>query len=216
MVGYMQRNYDPSKMTFGNQFIPGTGYNPANPTGENLPSPNVSQMNFGAGINYTTNTGADDKTNYSVGASAYHLTRPENNFFGSLAGLRQEMRFNVNASSNWIIDEVWSAQAQANFMRQGRFNQVILGALVGRKNSENENENSLVLYGGLLYRVGDALIPVIKIDYNDLSFGISYDMNISRLRAASNIRGGFELSIIKTGLMSDPQRGFSSTVCPRR
>lgn len=216
MGGYLQRNYDPSKMTFGNQYIPGSGYDPGNPNGENLPSPKISQMDLGAGINYTSNTGADDKTNYSVGISAYHLTRPENNFFGSIAGVRQEMRINANLSSNWIINETWSAQAQTNIMLQGKYREIILGGLVGRKNSESENENSIIFYGGLMFRVGDAIIPIVKIDYNDLTFGVSYDMNISKLKAASNIRGGFELSIIKSGLLSDPQRGFSSTVCPRR
>jgi hypothetical protein len=88
--------------------------------------------------------------------------------------------------------------------------------LVGRKNGASETEDVLIFYGGLLWRVNDAIIPIVKIDYNDLTFGMSYDMNLSKLKAASNIRGGFEISIIKTGLMTDPQRGFSSTVCPRR
>lgn len=216
MGGYLQRNYDPNKMTFGNQYIPGSGYDPGNPTGENLPSPKVSQMDFGAGINLTSNTGADNKTNYSVGLAGYHLTRPENNFFGSNAGVRQDFRWNVNASSNWLINETWSAQAQGNFMLQGKYNETIIGGLVGRKNAESSSEDVLVFYAGLLYRVSDAVIPIVKIDYNDLTFGMSYDMNVSKLRAASNIKGGFELSLIKTGLMSDPQRGFSSTVCPKR
>lgn len=216
MAGYLQRNYDPSKMTFGNQYNSGTGYNPTNPSGENLPNPKVSQMDFGLGINYTTNTGADDKTNFTIGLAAYHLTRPENNFYGGVIGVRQEMRFNANASGNWLINDTWSAQALANVSVQGKYNEIIAGGLVGRKNSESATDDVLIFYAGMMFRINDALIPVVKIDYNDLSFGVSYDMNVSKLRAASNIRGGFELSIIKTGLMTDPQRGFSSTVCPRR
>lgn len=216
MGGYLQRNYDPSKMTLGNQYIPGVGYDPANPTGEKLPSPKMSQMDIGAGVNYTSNTGADNKTNYSVGLSAYHLTRPENNFYGDIAGVRQDMRLNLNASVNWLITETWSAQALGNFMLQGKYNETIFGGMVGRKNAESGSEDVLIFYGGLMYRWQDALVPVVKIDYNDLTFGLSYDMNVSKLKAASSLRGGFELSLIKTGLMTDPQRGFSSTVCPRR
>lgn len=216
MGGYLQRHYDPAKMTFGNQFIPGSGFDPGNPTGENLPNPKVAQMDFGAGINYTSNVGADNKTNYSIGVAGYHLTRPENNFFGSNAGVRQDFRWNVNVSSNWLINETWSAQAQGNFMLQGKYNETMVGGLVGRTNAASGSEDVLVFYAGLMYRVSDAVIPVVKIDYNDLTFGMSYDMNVSKLRAASNIRGGFELSLIKTGLLSDPQRGFSSTVCPKR
>lgn len=217
MGGYLQRNYDPSKMILGNQYIPGSGYDPANPSGEkNLPNPKLSQMDIGAGINYTSNTGADNKTNYSVGLSAYHLTRPESNFYGDIAGVRQDMRFNINASGNWLITETWSAQALGNFMQQGKYTEVIVGGMAGRKNAESGSEDILILYGGLMYRLNDAVIPVIKIDYNDLTIGMSYDMNVSKLRAASNLRGGFEISLTKTGLMTDPQRGFSSTVCPKR
>lgn len=216
MGGYLQRNYDPSKMTLGNQYIPGVGYDPSAPTGERLPNPKMSQMDIGLGVNYTSNTGADNKTNYSVGVSAYHLTRPENNFYGDIAGVRQDMRFNVNASSNWLITETWSAQALGNFMMQGKYNEVMVGAMAGRKNAESSSADVLVIYGGLMYRLNDALIPVLKIDFNDLTFGASYDMNVSKLRAASSLRGGFELSIVKTGMFSDPNRSFSSTVCPKR
>jgi type IX secretion system PorP/SprF family membrane protein len=216
MSGYLQRNYDPLKMTFGNQYTSGIGYDPNNPTGENLPNPKISQMDFGAGINYTSNTGADNKTNYSVGVAGYHLTRPENNFFANNAGLRQDFRWNVHASANWLLTETWSLQAQSNLMLQGNYREIILGGLVGRKNAESANEDVLVFYSGLIYRVGDALIPIVKIDYNDLTFGMSYDMNLSKLQAASNLKGGFEISIIKTGFLTDPNRGFSTTVCPRR
>lgn len=215
MGGYLQRNYDPSKMTLGNQFN-GTNYDPSLPSGENLPSPKMSQMDIGFGANYTSNTGADNKTNYSIGLAAYHLTRPENNFYGNIAGVRQDMRFNLNAGSNWLITETWSAQALGNFMMQGKYTEIIVGGMAGRKNAESGSADMLVLYGGLMYRWNDAIIPVVKIDFNDLTFGVSYDMNVSKLKAASGLRGGFELSLIKTGLLSDPQQGFSSTVCPKR
>jgi type IX secretion system PorP/SprF family membrane protein len=218
MAGYLQRSYDPTKITLGSQYIPGSGFDPANPSGETFTNTKMNQMDFGLGLNYTTNTGADNKTNFSVGLAAYHLTKPESNFYGSLAGVRQDMRFNVNASGNWLMDDIWSVQAQANVMLQGAYREVIVGGLVGHTNGANGTggENTLVLYGGLLYRVQDAIIPVVKVDFNDLALAFSYDMNVSKLNAASKLRGGFEISLFKTGLLSDPQRGFSSTVCPRR
>lgn len=216
MGGYLQRNYDPSKITLGSQYTPGKGFDPSLPAGEQFPNPKMSQMDLGLGVNYTSNTGADNKTNYSVGLAAYHLTKPENNFYGNIAGVRQDMRFNLNASSNWLITEMWSAQALGNVMLQGKYNEIIVGGMAGRKSAETASEDVLILYAGLMYRWNDALIPVIKIDFNDFTLGMSYDMNVSKLRSASGLRGGFEISIIKTGLLVDPLRGFSSTVCPRR
>lgn len=215
MAGYLQRSYDPGKMTLGNQFIPGIGFLPSNPSGETFTGNKTNRMNIGVGINYTSNT-ADENTNYSVGLAAYHLTRPESNFYSGGDASTENIRWNAHANFNRIIDEVWSSQLQANVMLQGGHREIIVGGLVGRKSQEGEYSNTVILYGGLMYRVQDAFIPIVKLDYNDFTIGVSYDLNVSKLRAASNIRGGFEISMIKTGLLSDPQRGFNKTVCPRR
>jgi len=217
MGGYLQRNFDASKMTLDNQYLPGSGYNPSNPTGENISNPKVSQMDAGAGINFSTNSGIDNRNNYTIGVSGYHLTRPENSFYNSSqSGLKKDFRWNVNASGNWLLDDRWSAQFQGNFALQGKYSETVIGGLFGHKNDEAASERSFVLYAGLFMRVNDALIPVVKMDYDGLTVAASYDMNISKLKAATSLRGGFEISLVKTGLLSDPQRGMSKTICPKR
>jgi type IX secretion system PorP/SprF family membrane protein len=216
MGGYIQRNFDINKMTTGNQYIPGSGYDPGVPTGENTASPKIGQMDFGAGLNFSTNSGIENRNNYTIGVSGYHLTRPENSFYNDKAGVKQEFRFNVNASANWLLDDMWSAQFQGNFSMQGKYNETMIGGLVGRKNDEAVSERVFVIYAGCFMRVNDALIPVVKMDYDGLTIAASYDMNISKLKAATSLRGGFEISLVKTGLMSDPQRGMSKTICPKR
>jgi hypothetical protein len=47
----------------------------------------------------------------------------------------------------------------------------------------------------LFARTGDALIPVIGLDYNEWNLGISYDVNTSDLKRASNSRGGYEIAL---------------------
>ena len=42
----------------------------------------------------------------------------------------------------------------------------------------------------------DAFILSTKFDYNDFSFGFSYDVNVSSLRAASDSQGAFEFSTV--------------------
>ncbi|MGH2644794.1 MAG: type IX secretion system membrane protein PorP/SprF, partial [Chitinophagaceae bacterium] len=46
------------------------------------------------------------------------------------------------------------------------------------------------------YRWGDAINPYVGMEVNNLHIGLSYDINVSTLRPASNYRGGFELSLI--------------------
>jgi hypothetical protein len=42
----------------------------------------------------------------------------------------------------------------------------------------------------------DAVIASTRFDFNDLSLGFSYDINISQLKPASNSQGSFEFSLI--------------------
>lgn len=63
----------------------------------------------------------------------------------------------------------------------------------------NTNKPSYVSMG-LLYRVKDAAIVLLNIDYRQVyKIGFSYDINISQLTAASQTRGGIELHIGYTG-----------------
>ena len=44
-------------------------------------------------------------------------------------------------------------------------------------------------------RWNDAVMPVVKLVYYEFGIGFTYDVNISKLRAASAARGGFEVTI---------------------
>jgi hypothetical protein len=57
-----------------------------------------------------------------------------------------------------------------------------------------ESEDKISIYTGAFYRWGDALIPVVKLNYYKLALGLSYDINVSKLAKASQARGGFEIS----------------------
>jgi hypothetical protein len=49
------------------------------------------------------------------------------------------------------------------------------------------------ILGGVCFRTRDAVIFRMGYNYKTLQTGIAYDINISKFRAASNMRGGFEL-----------------------
>jgi len=71
-----------------------------------------------------------------------------------------------------------------------------------------------VHFGGYL-RWKDAFIPVVKIDYDPFSLGFSYDANISQLKAASQSRGGFELSLTYAGFLDRGNTTKDAVLCPR-
>jgi hypothetical protein len=48
---------------------------------------------------------------------------------------------------------------------------------------------------GAHYRVGDAVIPSLLLEMGSFAVGIGYDLNVSGLKAATQSRGGMEVSI---------------------
>jgi hypothetical protein len=92
----------------------------------------------------------------------------------------------------------------------------------------DETNNIAISFGGSL-RWGDAFIPIVRLELKKLFFGTSYDVNLSKLKSASQFRGGFEITAgyksylnIRGGYSGGAGgRGFGrrggviSTKCPR-
>ena len=127
----------------------------------------------------------------------------------------QEMNWSLNGGLTYRMSESYGLMLQANYVRQGTFTEIIAGGLLHWKSiTERASDPLLVVYAGAFYRVNDAIIPVVKVDYMRYSFGFSYDVNVSELKAATNLRGGYELSLVKTGLFKDDRWQQSRTTCP--
>jgi hypothetical protein len=77
---------------------------------------------------------------------------------------------------------------------------------------DDQNKTSVNLGG--IYRWNDAFIPVVKLDYQNFSFGLSYDVNVSKLKTASQSKGGFELTISYRNCAIGADR-TSGLACPR-
>jgi len=211
--GYMQYSFDPSKATFNNQFINGF-FDPNNPSLENLPVPKMSLYDLGAGANYNFSLGESQESTFMFGVSGYHFTQPIFSYDRSYT-YTQNIRFNVNASMVTQLNENIVLQLHANYAKQGSYDELIGGALIGWQSYEVLEEPTFQFYAGLLYRYQDAIIPIIKLKHDHLGIGLSYDVNTSTLKKASNAQGGFEITAFITGNYP-PGRGTTrKTVCPR-
>ncbi len=211
--GYIQRSFDPSKATFNNQYQ-NNSFNASNPTGENLGNPTFSYWDLGAGVTYSgSSSGEERPLNYVIGIAGYHFTRPRNSFLNN-NNIRIAPRWNANAAISKQLNDIWSFQAHANIALQGNYNEIIAGGLVGWNKKEDNDAVLFVFFVGAFYRVKDAIIPTLRMRFKDFAITCSYDVNASRLRTATNMRGGFEISMIKTGLINSPEREKSRTICP--
>jgi type IX secretion system PorP/SprF family membrane protein len=201
--GAVGTNADYSKLTFASQFD-GNEIDPELPTGENVIFRSFTTTDLGAGLAYEfgkvkTDQDHDDVMKVKLGAAAYHLNRPKQEFS---AGADYRLPIRWVGSINSVIDfedTRFTVTPTFIYMRQGKAWQYITGSYLkvrlstATKVTGEKTQNSLGL--GLFYRSKDALIPQMCIDLGDYSIGMSYDINISGYKAASRYMGGFEISL---------------------
>jgi hypothetical protein len=94
---------------------------------------------------------------------------------------------------------------------QSKSSETTLGAAVSAALNEDE-VNASNVYGGAWIRLGDAIIPYIGLEFSGIRIGASYDINISSLKAASQSRGGMEISLIYINRPSGSGKGIP---CPK-
>ncbi len=79
-------------------------------------------------------------------------------------------------------------------MNQGKYREFVFGSRVAFIKDRHPINYTATDFG-LFIRHKDAVIVVLGIDYKSYTLGLSYDINISKLKTASNSRGGFEISV---------------------
>ena len=89
------------------------------------------------------------------------------------------------------------------------------GAWSYNLNTEEPGGNPMNLYLGVWGRFSnltDAVIPYVGLDVGSFTVGLSYDVNVSSLKPASQGQGGFEISLI---YIKKPADGKKPIPCPR-
>ena len=211
--GYNQYSFDPSKTTFNNQFQNGF-YDPSNPSMENITNAKMSMWDLGAGLNYNTSAGVNNSVTYIIGVSAYHITQPHFSYYPK-ADITENLRLNLNGAVGFDVNPDISTQIQLNYAQQGSYSEAIAGALFTYAQTNLTAKPLYAFTLGLLYRYQDAIIPVVRLKYKNSGVGLSYDVNVSTLKEASNLHGGYELTLFISSDFHNRPGVLKKTVCPK-
>lgn len=190
-AGFVNRSFDLSQGRFGNQFNPITGYDGGMFNGESFSSTSSFVPDINAGIMYFDGN-PNQNVNVFVGASAAHLNRPIERFTENSA--RTPIRFTAHGGARIRASEILDIVPNGLVMYQGNTNEISVGAYAQLM----VNNQSNILFGGN-YRVKDAAIAFVGLQFKNMVFGLSYDVNTSTFQRASNSNGGLELSISLIG-----------------
>jgi type IX secretion system PorP/SprF family membrane protein len=211
MGGIVEKSIDLSKVTTNNQFD-GNVFNPSIPNGETFPTPNIHYFDGNVGMSFNTTFGADQQNSMFIGVAYQHLNRPKNSFYQDASELDPKYVFSGGLKLN--MDDYSFFTIEADHSIQGTAIETIGGIMYSYKLGDEPVNPQYTFNLGAYIRVGDALIPVLKMDMYPLSVAISYDVNISELKTASYGAGGFELSISYIGFLDRINSSKYKILCP--
>lgn len=210
MGGPVYENFDPSKLKFDDQFVNGS-YSASNPTAQTFSKTSFNYLDASTGISFSSLL--NNNLRFYFGAGMYHFTRPALTFMSDAnVRLNKKYVFSTGLSTYTNLDD--RIVVYADYFIQGG-DRMLQGGMLYTHNFDHTGDNArLSVSGGAVYRYKDALIPVVKINTNKMSIGLSYDVNISKLTTASQYRGGFELTLSYLDLWNAISNDASKVNCP--
>ncbi|MEO6328545.1 MAG: PorP/SprF family type IX secretion system membrane protein [Ginsengibacter sp.] len=203
---YGQKRLDNSKLYFEDQLTPFgfTGVSQDIFTSDNL---NINYVDINAGIIYTGSS--TDRNNYYIGASVYHINKPKESFKGGNWNISP--RATLSAGGYFPVSDLLTLHTSAIYQVQSKASETVIGGAIAANLNEGEVNPSTV-YAGAWIRLKDALIPYIGLEFSGMRIGASYDINTSGLKAASESRGGMEISLI---YIKRPSGAGKGVPCPK-
>lgn len=192
----VMRRFDLSKATFGNQFNGFDGFDQSiNPIENGL---NTKQVDYNLGIGGLYSFAPKEHSNLYLSISAFNLTRPNVSFYDGQEN-RLYTRIAAFAGGEVTLKGSWSMLPSAVFQVQGPHKEIMFGSFARYGLVKNKRERMAINFG-MWYRVNDAIIPAVKMEYKGLNVTVNYDINVSKLTKVSRFNGSGEISISYSGL----------------
>lgn len=187
--GYNQHNINYNALTFGSQYN-GNQYDPFLPNGETFGNDNISYLDVSAGVNMSYMINRELSVN--SGLVLNHINKPTQSFW-NIDKSELDRRFTFHGGLSWKLNKDLVLLPGFSYQKQVTMHEFNMGGLL-KMNIDNISLHAI--YAGGWMRSKDAGIIEVRFDYRSFNFGISYDINYSKLNTISKGRGGLELSLI--------------------
>lgn len=200
--GYALRSIDYTKLIWDEQYVNGA-YDPNASSNEPVGDNKFGYPDFGLGILYQFNRGqmyssTNDMLSIHTGLALSHLNAPAYSYYGSDEKLYMKITGHADAmigveNTNLVLCPgfIYMEQGPSREFLPSMFFRYML-----REQSKFTGfikGSSLVI--GSYFRLKDAFIPTVQLEIAEYTIGISYDMNLSGLKSATSIKGGFEIAL---------------------
>jgi type IX secretion system PorP/SprF family membrane protein len=205
--GLNSRSFNGNAFNFDSQWN-GVFFDDALPTNENFANQRRTNFTWGTGFSYEYQEGK--RKRFTAGLGFFNINRPNQGFLGET--IQRDLRVNVFARAAYEIGFDWDILPSLQLNVQGKYRELILGSQFRYVFVDRLGEYIAIMAGAYM-RSRDAGIITFGGEYQNWWAGVSYDINYSSLNAASNARGGFELSVRYILKQFKPQNS-QYRVCP--
>ena len=207
--GLMQKSLDFNALKWPRQWD-GDDFNTDLPTFEAGLGDNISKFNMSAGLAYHNEV--SKSFNITTGFAMFNLISPSESFL-----LDEDNKLGARMVGHLKAGITFGGQfgviPSVLFQTQSGAKEIIVGSDFGYY-LNNANFPATFFLGGA-YRLDDAIIASVGMDFKNFRFGASYDINTSTLKEASSGNGGFELSLVYTGCILPVIPTHYVMPCPR-
>ena len=208
---YVMKSIDKDSETYPNQLNWNTGsFDKGLPSNEAGLTNKLSYLDLNLGVGWSKKMGKlEPYASYAV----YHINAPKESFFGATNKLKPRSVLNIGA--NYKLNNTIVLQPSIQLMGQSKASELLGGANLVYA-FKSSGLKSVFIGEYVRYGIGnltDAAFTTVGANFKNYTVGVSYDVNISQLKTATNSRGAFEVAFIYTGLT--PQLPKKEIPCDR-
>ncbi|RMD76120.1 MAG: type IX secretion system membrane protein PorP/SprF [Bacteroidetes bacterium] len=208
--GMVQRDFDITspEVLLGDELLAGT---PGASPDRTVQEPRANYLDMATGVMFRARM--NDETTFTAGIAAHHINKPKYSLLQQNSkAITQPLRLNGHMRVDYQYNELLTLSPTLLFQNMAGTNEIILQGW-GKYLIKKEQDLSLI--GGLGYRLADAAMVIVGAQYQDWKVALSYDINTSSLRRASNYRGGFEIALGYIGRIYKKPDVKPAIICPR-
>lgn len=189
MGGYVQKAINTTNLSFDQQYILGT-YSSNNPSNETRINKQVSyaDVSFGSMWYYNPTKADGAKLNAYLGASVFHLNRPNESLTGGVAAL--PMRYSFQGGIKILGEGKIDFTPNIIFNSQNGNENLAAGLIMDYRFNE---KSKLVL--GAWYRKKDAIAFSLGCDLKTITFAYSYDVVNSQIKNSISGLNAHEITL---------------------
>lgn len=203
-VGWINKRINITNLKFPDQFD-GKFFDNTQPTSVQIDQPNVNFFDMQVGMNYAyfpTN-----KIYMNAGLSVQHINSARESFFSTdPAGFNAIIpkRYIGFLNGSFKTSDMVIINPMGYYTNQAGASETVIG-LNAQYNLLGDGDQQLI--GGIYYRVGESVIPMIGFVYKNIKLMFTFDITTSSLSHYDGSRGAWEFALINNGMYNQQFNG---------